>query len=409
MKKIHKLTNCRVCNGKDLLKIINLKKMPFTDEFITFENRGKEFLHDINVYLCKDCHVVQTQHDVEVNKYYLDYQYSVAHSNIANKFMYLLAKNIKKKYFKNIEKTSILEIGSGDGKQLSEFKKLGFEVLGYEPSKTLSNIANKNKIKTINSLFTKDSLTLFKKQNKFFDVILLTYTFDHLPNPGEFLNISKKLLKKNGVLVVEVHDLDKISNNSEFCLFEHEHSIYLNKNSAERFLNKFGLSVVNFNLVEDRYRRANSLIFVAKTKDGSDQIGNKFSKNKQPAKFYSDLKQKINKGIKNLERYSSIKKRNGKKIAGYGAGGRGVMTLASMNNAKNFKFLIEKNPKSKNIYAPGSGLPIVNLQHLKENPVDEILVFSYGYMNEIKKDLKNYGYNSNQIKSFIDVMKDENV
>ena len=45
----------------------------------------------------------------------------------------------------------------------------------------------------------------------------------------------------------------------------------------------------------------------------------------------------------------------------------------------------------------------------KENPVDEILVFSYGYMNEIKKDLKNYGYNSNQIKSFIDVMKDENV
>ena len=97
MKKIHNLTNCRVCNGKDLLKIINLKKMPFTDEFITFENRGKEFLHDINVYLCKDCHVVQTQHDVEVNKYYLDYQYSVAHSNIANKFMYLLAKNIKKK------------------------------------------------------------------------------------------------------------------------------------------------------------------------------------------------------------------------------------------------------------------------------------------------------------------------
>ena len=98
-----------------------------------------------------------------------------------------------------------------------------------------------------------------------------------------------------------------------------------------------------------------------------------------------------------------------KKIAGYGAGGRGVMTLASMKNANNFKFLIEKNPKSKNIYAPGSGVPIVNLGHLKENSVDEILVFSYGYMNEIKKDLKNYGYESNQIKSFIDIMKDENV
>ena len=65
------------------------------------------------------------------------------------------------------------------------------------------------------------------------------------------------------------------------------------------------------------------------------------------------------------------------------------MTLASMSNSKNFKFLIEKNPKSQNIYAPGSGLQIVNLEHLKENPVDEILVFSFGYMDEIKKDLKN--------------------
>ena len=93
-------------------------------------------------------------------------------------------------------------------------------------------------------------------------------------------------------------------------------------------------------------------------------------------------------------------------VEGYGAGGRGVMTLASMSNSKNFKFLIEKNPKSQNIYAPGSGLQIVNLEHLKENPVDEILVFSFGYMDEIKKDLKKYGYQNNQIKSFIDVMKD---
>ncbi len=409
MKKINNLSNCRVCNGKNLVKVINLKKMPFTDEFITFKNIGKEFLHDINVFLCNDCNVVQTQHDVEVKKYYLDYQYSVAHSNIANKFMYLLANNIQNLYFKNTKKKSILEIGSGDGKQLSEFKKLGFEVLGYEPSKILSDIANKNKIKTINNLFTKDSLYFFKKQNKLFDVILLTYTFDHLPNPGEFLNISKKLLKKNGILVVEVHDLDKISKNSEFCLFEHEHSIYLNKSSAERFLDRFGLSIVNFDLLEDKDRRANSLIFVAKNKEKSDELGKKFIENQQPAKFYSDLKHNITKGIKNLERYSSLNQRNGKKIAGYGAGGRGVMTLASMKNANNFKFLIEKNPKSKNIYAPGSGVPIVNLGHLKENSVDEILVFSYGYMNEIKKDLKNYGYESNQIKSFIDIMKDENV
>jgi len=406
MTKVKHLKKCRICNSKNLTKIVKLSKMPFTDEFMTFKNIGKEFLHDINVFLCKDCQVVQTQHDVEVNKYYLDYQYSVAHSKIANKFMCLLANNINSFYFKKISKKSILEVGSGDGKQLHQFKKIGFDVLGYEPSKILSDIANKNKIKTINGLFTKDSLNLFKAQEKYFDVILLTYTFDHLPNPGEFLDISKKLLKKNGILVVEVHDLDKISKNNEFCLFEHEHSIYLNKSSATKFLRKYDLDIINFNLIEEKYRRANSLIFVAKRKvDVNVQKKELLPKNKT-SKFYFDLKKNIYKGIRNLEKYSSFNKKIGKRVAGYGAGGRGVMTLASMSNSQNFKFLIEKNPKSQNIYAPGSGLQIVNLEHLKENPVDEILVFSFGYMDEIKKDLKKYGYQNNQIKSFIDVMKD---
>ena len=195
MTKVKHLKKCRICNSKNLTKIVKLSKMPFTDEFMTFKNIGKEFLHDINVFLCKDCQVVQTQHDVEVNKYYLDYQYSVAHSKIAYKFMSLLANNINSFYFKKKSKKSILEVGSGDGKQLHQFKKIGFDVLGYEPSKILSDIANKNKIKTINGLFTKDSLNLFKAKKKYFDVILMTYTFDHLPNHGEFLDISKKLLK----------------------------------------------------------------------------------------------------------------------------------------------------------------------------------------------------------------------
>ena len=53
-------------------------------------------------------------------------------------------------------------------------------MLGYEPSKKLSEIANSNNIETINDLYTKKSINYFVKKISF-DVILLTYTFDHLP------------------------------------------------------------------------------------------------------------------------------------------------------------------------------------------------------------------------------------
>ena len=84
------------------------------------------------------------------------------------------------------------------------------------------------------------------------------------------------------------------------------------------------------------------------------------------------------------------------------------MTLAALKNSNYLDFLIEKNPKSNAIFSPGSSLPVVNLDHLKNNSVNEILVFSYGYIDEIKKDLSSYGYNTSQIKSFIDIMSFKN-
>ena len=412
MNKIKFRDSCRVCGSKNLSKVLKLKKIPFTDEFVTKKNIGREFLHDLNIFLCKDCLTVQTQHDVEVERYYSDYQYSVGHSPKALKFMNLLARNINNLYFKGINKKSILEVGSGDGKQLNEFKKLGFNTLGFEPSGNLCKIANSNKIKTVKELFTRKSIRNLRKKNVLFDIILLTYTFDHLPEPGNFLSLVKKLLKQDGIIIVEVHDLEKIFKNLEFCLFEHEHSIYLTQKTAKNFLELYDYNIINFNIVEESDRRANSLIFVANQKSSKFRI--KPALDKLPQKFgkinyYSSLENIIKKGISNLEKYISVRKHCGKKIAGYGAGGRGVMTLAGMKNSSCIDFLVEKNPKSSDIYTPSSGIPIVGLDYLKENSVDEILVFSYGYMEEIKSDLAKFGYREKQIKSFINIMKDKNV
>ena len=42
--------------------------------------------------------VAQTQHDVVVDDYYEDYQYSVGSSQFAREFMDILALNIKQKF-----------------------------------------------------------------------------------------------------------------------------------------------------------------------------------------------------------------------------------------------------------------------------------------------------------------------
>ena len=411
--KVHHLDNtCRICKSKNIEQFLELDNMPFTDDFVKKEEIGTEFLYPIKIYYCKDCDTVQTQHDVAVEEYYEDYQYSVGESAFASNFMNSIAGKLCSTYFPDTNDIKVLEVGSGDGGQLLPFKKLGCKVLGYEPSSALVKVAADKGIPSVQGLFDENAIDNLPDDFKEVNIILLSYTFDHIPDPIGFLNAVKKILnKQNGILVIENHDLEKIFERQEYCLFEHEHSIYLTKSTAISLAKRNGFEVVEFDVLPEEHRRANSLIFVMalSKSDYSKNAIDEYSllEYNQP-NFYHTQANKIYEGIENFERYIDKIIDSGKTIAGYGAGGRGIMTLAALSNAARLKYIVDKKPKSNNVYAPKFHLPVYEINQLAKEPVDEVIVFSFGYMEEIKKDLMNMGYTENQISSMIDVLKKEN-
>lgn len=410
MKKpnINLLKQCRACNSSKLERFLHLPRMPFTDEFIRANEAGSEFLEDINIHLCEDCFTVQTQKDVDVSAYYEDYQYSVGASPTASRFFNLLARNLKNSYYPGVDGKKVLEIGSGDGEQLLAFKETGCNVLGFEPSSVLCEVARGKGIESVQGLFTKDSIASLPTAFQEVDVVMLSYTFDHLPEPRNFLAAAKTILNKsNGLLVVEIHSLEKIVERQEFCLFEHEHSIYLTESTVCSICQMEGFDVISFNLIPESGRRANSLIFVATPKGSlfSEQVVNPltspFFSNRD---FYNQISESIYQGIANLDRFVNEQIDQGKSIAGYGAGGRGVMTLAAMSSAHKLKYLVDKKPKQSGLLTPRSHIAVVSIDELKTNPVDKLLVFSFGYMEEIKSEVGRLGYLPNQFHSLLDIL-----
>ena len=109
---------------ENLHEFILLNRMPFTDEFIIQSEIGKEFIADIRIAICKNCGCTQNLNNTEMEEYYSDYTYSVQSSGFAIGFMETLANRVKENYFKLIPHPSIIEIGSGTGEQLLEFKKI---------------------------------------------------------------------------------------------------------------------------------------------------------------------------------------------------------------------------------------------------------------------------------------------
>ena len=407
---VETLTHCRICNSEKLYRFLYLPAMPLTDDFIPGDRLGSEFLHDINVFVCEECRSAQTQHNVDMGDYYEDYQYAVGASPTASRFMRILAENLLAKFRPGENGVKVLEVGSGDGGQLIAFKELGCEVMGYEPSSSLTRIAEEKGIPTIQGLFTAESATTLPEAWKQADVVMLSYTFDHLPNPREFVAAVRSILNpERGLLIVEIHNLQRIFERQEYCLFEHEHSIYLTEATAAALCAREGMTVIDFELLPEADRRANSLIFVAVP------AGSALAKEFGPARittpadfsrlgFYDEQAALIQRGIANLDAFVERVTAGGKTLAGYGAGGRGVMTLAAMKTASKFRYLVDKKPKRPGLHVPKSGMPLVSIEALRDQPVDEILVFSFGYMREIQEELAAFGYGPHQFHSLLDAL-----
>ena len=404
--------SCRLCSRKNISEILKFESIPFFDEVVPKNKIGKDFSYPMRVFFCNDCSSVQSQHDINIEDYYKDYQYISSNSPFVKTYMELLVNYCFEKFnFGNEDK--VLDVGAADGHLLSIFKNRGMKTLGFEGAKNLCELAKNKGIDIINKLFEKNSIKLIPKDFNSVQLIVLLHTFDHLPDPNQFLENVKKILdKKKGVLLLEVHDLYDIYTKHETSLFGHEHTIFLHYNSISRLLKHHGFKIIEFNFLPKNLCRGSSML-VAATFETSELVGaNNLVSFQQPEldkiETWSDFKKNVNNSFKNLQNYIESKQKKGKRFAGYGGWGRGVTTLAMANLTHNhLKFVADINPKLKGCFTPVTHIPILSPESINKNDIDEVIVFNHGYIDEIKKTLSEFIKNSGKVISVIDILNNK--
>ena len=395
---------CRYCNELLANLVLSLKKMPLTDDFISSNNLYRqEYLNDIDIFECRNCGLVQNPADFDHEEYYQDYQYSIGHSDFAKNFMQKYAQKLIDcfKGANTSEAKSVIEIGSGDGVQLQQFLSLGLSrVQGIEPSDYLAKIAINSGIATHVDLFGRHTV---EKLGERFDICLSSYTLDHVRNPVEYFEATHRMLNEGGILAFEIHNLEKIIERTEYCLFEHEHTIYLTPNDAARFVEQLGFKVLIIDPIHSKEVRGNSLILIAK----------KIAKTVEYHKLgyfhnlhLDNLNNRIIKMINRLNQWVDSIPRN-EDIVGFGAGGRGVMTLAAMENPTRFKALFDSNYQSGKFLTPKTRIPVVGPDDWSSFSNCHCLVFSFGYFSEIKEQLIKNKFNPRKIVSLFDFFSRE--
>lgn len=392
-------SKCRSCNSTELDLIFTQSGLPMPEGHV--KPGDSAYTHDIQIYQCDKCGLIQTLEDLDLDEYYSNYSYTTGSSAIVSAFMSDLASNISNA-FHLPDNSLVVEIGSGDGEQLKAFKSIGCSVAGIEPSEFLSDIANENGIYTIKGLFDEISVDKILKESKHADLVLIQYTFDHLPNPAEFLRNCYNLLGPDGLLFIEVHDADKIVERREACLFTHEHSIYPSHYSINNMLSQHGFSIISDDLIPESRRRGNSLVVLA-TKSSSLKFMHIKPKayTRNHVDEISNLQKLIDVSHKKLFDYVD-QQCSTKKICGYGAAARGIDTcvIAGLKYPQ-LHAIYDKNASFHGLLMPVSDIPVKCPNSLFEDKPDELIVFSYGYISEVR-DL--YSEVDVKITSLIDLL-----
>jgi hypothetical protein len=406
--KIVDRSNCRLCRSKDLTKILNFKSIPFFDEIVTKENLGKDFSYPMNLYFCNKCLSVQSKHDINIKEYYKNYQYVASNSPFIKNYMQSLVDFCFKRFnLRNDDK--VIEVGAADGYLLSLFKDRGMKVLGFEGAENLCRLASQKGVDVINKLFEKNAIKIIPKNFKNVQLFVLLHTFDHLHDPIAFLKIVKKILDpKKGVFLIEVHDLNDIYTKHETSLFGHEHATFLHYNSISRLLKRQGFKIIEFNFLPKDLCRGSSMLVAATLEKSNLKASNDFSNfeqsNLDKIETFVNFQRSAAISFKNLRDYIESKKKLGKRFVGYGAWGRGVTTLAMAGiTIDHLEFVADGNPNLKGCYTPATHIPILDPASITIKNVDEVIVFNYGYINEIKITLSDFLNQGGKIISVIDI------
>ncbi|TSC90500.1 MAG: methylase/methyltransferase [Microgenomates group bacterium Gr01-1014_5] len=191
------------------------------------------------IYKCNKCGLGETESKTlpDYQSYHRDATYFKETEQFENIFLKRL--HIIQKF---ISSGRILEAGSSVGTLLSLFKDDGWEVLGVEPSKFAAEQAVKRGIPTKKNTFEEIVL----KENSF-NVVIFNHVLEHVKDPRGVLNKTCEVLKKDGLVLVDVPNFGSLSSRMWGTkwgyLYPHEHKWHFTKDSLSRLMSQSGFDI----------------------------------------------------------------------------------------------------------------------------------------------------------------------
>jgi SAM-dependent methyltransferase len=383
-------TLCRFCATPLEHTFADLGMSPLANSYLTPERaNGMEPFYPLHALVCHQCFLVQLAQYETPGHIFSDYAYFSSYSTTwlehAKRYVDAMIER-----FGLDGSSHVVEIASNDGYLLQYFTERGVPVLGVEPAANVAEVAVAKGVPTLVEFFGVETARGLDQA----DLLLGNNVLAHVPDLNDFVGGMKVALKPGGVITMEFPHLMRLIDANQWDTIYHEHFSYFSFTTVRRVFAAHGLRLFD---VEELPTHGGSLrIYGCHDDDASKPDGERALEllAREEAARYSELATYLDYGPRVEEDKRAILsllidlKREGKRIAGYGAPAKGNTLLNYCGIGTDFLgYTVDLNPHKQGHLLPGSHIPIRAPEAIASDRPDVVLILPWNLKAEIAEQL----------------------
>ena len=186
------------------------------------------------------------------------------------------------------------------------------------------------------------------------DLVIARYILEHAHDPVAFLHALAELITPTGYAWIEVPDCTPALETRDYTTLWEEHTLYFTPATFHDCLVRNGFSVVYFKLYP--YTHENSLVAIVTPNRAAPPP------TRVPEREWvrgRDFARALPERRRQWSRYCIDVRRDGGKLAMFGAGHLACMFITVMGLKDEIAFVVDDHPAKRGLRMPGSGLPIL--------------------------------------------------
>jgi hypothetical protein len=386
---------CRFCKTPLTHTFVDLGRQPLSNSYLTPEQlaAGTEQAYPLHARVCDNCFLVQVDDVVPADAIFDEaYAYfsSFSTSWVEHARRYAVAMQDR---FGLGPESLVIEVASNDGYLLQHFVAMDVPVLGIEPTANTAQAAIARGVPTEVRFFNGAAGRDLAQRGLRADLIAANNVLAHVPDISDFVGGFTEALKDEGVITFEFPHLLKLIELVQFDTIYHEHYSYLSLVTVERVLAANGLRPFDVELLATH---GGSLrLFCCHAGSGHDETESlgrlraaEHAAGLDRIEGYAGFTPRVEAVRDGFRAYLTETKAAGRRVAAYGAAAKGNTFLNYCGTtAVDIVASFDANPAKQGRFLPGSHVPILSPDAVRDIRPDDLLIMPWNLKDEIMSQM----------------------